>query len=83
MGKGLDVSGYILGRGKRIFYAPHSLDRIWSPSSHLSNGYWGLFPPGLKRLGRKADHALLSSAEIKNGGAIPPLPTRLRGVVFN
>jgi hypothetical protein len=30
--------------------------------------------PGLKRPGREADHSHPSSAEVKNGGAIPPLP---------
>jgi hypothetical protein len=28
---------------------------------------------GVKRLGREADHSLPSRAEVKNGGAIPPL----------
>jgi hypothetical protein len=43
----------------------------------------GALSLGLKRLGREANHSLLSSAEIKNGGAIPPLPIRLHGIVFN
>jgi hypothetical protein len=30
--------------------------------------------PEVKRLVREADHAPPSSAEVKNGGAIPPLP---------
>jgi hypothetical protein len=30
--------------------------------------------PRLERLGREADHSPPSSAEVKNGGAIPPLP---------
>jgi hypothetical protein len=29
---------------------------------------------GLKRQGREADHTRVSSAEVKNGGAIHPLP---------
>jgi hypothetical protein len=29
---------------------------------------------GVKRLGREADHLNPSSAEVKNGGAIPPFP---------
>jgi hypothetical protein len=28
---------------------------------------------GMKRQGREADHSSLYSAEVKNGGAIPPL----------
>jgi hypothetical protein len=30
--------------------------------------------PGLKKPGCEADHSPPSSAEVKNGGAIPPLP---------
>jgi hypothetical protein len=33
----------------------------------------GAVSPGVKRLGREADHSPPSSAEVKNGGAIPPL----------
>lgn len=43
----------------------------------------GALSPGIKRMGREAEHELTSSAEVKNGGDIPPLPTRLRGVVLN
>jgi hypothetical protein len=31
------------------------------------------FPPGIKRQGHEADHSPESSAEVKNGGAIPPV----------
>jgi hypothetical protein len=34
----------------------------------------GEISPGVKRPGLKADHSPSSSAEVKNGGAIPPLP---------
>jgi hypothetical protein len=34
----------------------------------------GPLSPGLKRQGREADHSPPSSDEVKNGGAIPPLP---------
>jgi hypothetical protein len=30
--------------------------------------------PGVKQQEREADHSTQSSAEVKNGGAIPPLP---------
>jgi hypothetical protein len=30
--------------------------------------------PGVKRLGLEADHSPSSNVEVKNGGAIPPLP---------
>jgi hypothetical protein len=39
--------------------------------------------PGVKRPGREADHSPPSSAEVRNGGAIPPLPhTRTSHVVM-
>jgi hypothetical protein len=34
----------------------------------------GALFPGVKRPRREADHSLPSSAEVKNGGTIPPLP---------
>jgi hypothetical protein len=34
----------------------------------------GALSPGVKRRGYEADHAPLSSAEVKNVGGIPPLP---------
>jgi hypothetical protein len=37
-------------------------------------GTRGSFPRVVKRPGLEADHSPLSSAEIKNSGAIPPLP---------
>jgi hypothetical protein len=43
----------------------------------------GALSPGVKRPGREADHSPPSSAEVKNGGAIPPLPIHLHGMVLN
>jgi hypothetical protein len=43
----------------------------------------GTLSSGVKWVGREADHSPPSSAEFKNGGAIPPLPIRLHGVVMN
>jgi hypothetical protein len=37
---------------------------------------------GKKRQGREANFSLPSSAEAKNGGAIPPLSVSLHSVVF-
>jgi hypothetical protein len=45
-------------------------------------GTGGSFPGGILA-GRKADHSHPANAELKNGGAIPPLPIRLHGVVLN
>jgi hypothetical protein len=38
---------------------------------------------GIKRPGREAVHSPSSSAEVKNGGAIPPLLIRLHCVMSN
>jgi hypothetical protein len=37
-------------------------------------GTGGSFHGGVKRQGREDDHSPPSGAEVKNGGAIPPLP---------
>jgi hypothetical protein len=53
-----------------------------STASRLAPGatqpplHWvpGALSPGVKRQGREADHSPPSSAGVKNGGAVPPLP---------
>jgi hypothetical protein len=37
----------------------------------------------MKRPGREANHSPPSSAEVKNGEAVPPLPIFLHGMVLN
>jgi hypothetical protein len=37
---------------------------------------------GVKWPGSKDDHSPLPTAEVKNGGAIPPFPIRLYGVII-
>jgi hypothetical protein len=41
---------------------------------HLMASKNGRAYSGLKQQGREADHSPPSSGEVKNGGAIPPLP---------
>jgi hypothetical protein len=74
---GLDGRGSIPDRGKRFVCAPQSPDRLWGPPN-LSSGY-----RGVKLLGREADYSLPSSAEVKNGGAIPPFPSTSSWLVLN
>jgi hypothetical protein len=59
--------GLILGRGKGLF--AQRLDRVWGLPSLLSNGYQGLFPPGIKRQGREADHSSASNDEDMNASS--------------
>jgi hypothetical protein len=51
----------------RFFFSPQrsAFPIRWVP---------GAPPPGIKRQGHEADHSPPSSAEVKNGGALPPLP---------
>jgi hypothetical protein len=74
MGYGLGDQGSIPDSGKRFFSPQQRPDRQWSPHSLLSNEYWGLIPPRVKMSGFPADHSPPSSAEVKNGVAISPLP---------
>jgi hypothetical protein len=65
------------------FSSPPLPDRLWGPSSLPSNWYWGLFPPGLNRPGRVADHSPPSSVEVKSAWSYTStLPIRLHGVVL-
>jgi hypothetical protein len=74
-GCGLDGRDSIPGKGKKIFSSPKSRPALgptqppieWAPEA---------LSPGLKWPGREADHLPPSSAEVKNGGAIPLLPPR-------
>jgi hypothetical protein len=59
--------------GSRFWSSAQRPDRLWGPHSLLSSGYRELFPPAVKRPEREAGHTFISSAEIKNGGAIPPI----------
>jgi hypothetical protein len=56
------------------FFLLHSGERVWGPPSGLPNGYWGLFPRGVKRPGREADHSPPASADVNNDGALHPFP---------
>jgi hypothetical protein len=68
---GLEGHGLIPGRARDFSLPPHSVDQPWGPFSLLSNGYLG--GEGWCR-GPEVDHSPPFSAEVKNGGAIPPLP---------
>jgi hypothetical protein len=65
--------------GERFFSPPRPPDRLRGPPSLLSNGYWGLLSPGVKRPGREADHLPPTIAEVKN----TCIYTCLHGIVLN
>jgi hypothetical protein len=70
MGYGLNGQGSIPSMDKKCFSIP---DRLWGPPSLLCNRFRGYFCDA-KRQRREADHSPLSSAEVKNGGAITVTP---------
>jgi hypothetical protein len=63
--------------GPRFFSSPQCPYWFWGSPSSLSSEYRGLFPR------ESSDHSPPSKAEVKNGGAIPPLPVHLQGIVLN
>jgi hypothetical protein len=63
----LDGRSSIPGRDHIFFSSPQRPYQLWDPASLLSNGYRGLLPRGYSGRGP-------SSAEVKNGEAIPPSP---------
>jgi hypothetical protein len=52
----------------RLFSSPQRPDQLWGPPSLLYSGY-----PAVRRPERETDHLSPSSAEVKNGGVVPPL----------
>jgi hypothetical protein len=65
----------IPGKSNRFFSPPDCPDLLWSSPRLLFNGYGGLYPPGVKRPGREADHSAPSNTEINNEWhctSIPP-----------
>jgi hypothetical protein len=70
---GLHGRGSLPGIGK-ILSNPQRPDRLWGPPNLLASGYRRLIPWVVKRPRREADHSPPSTAEVKNVGAMPPLP---------
>jgi hypothetical protein len=67
---GLDDQGSIPAGGKRFFCTPQRPDLLWSSPILISNRYLRPFPGGEAA----EDHWLPSNTDVRNGGAVPPLP---------
>jgi hypothetical protein len=80
---GLDGQCSIPPKGKEIFlYSTVSGPALWPIQPPIKRVPGALFA-GAKQPGREADRSPTSSAEVKNGGAIPPILQYLNGTVFN
>jgi hypothetical protein len=70
---GWAARGSIPGSARFFSYLQRP-DRFWGQPSLLSNGYRRALFLRIRQPCREADHSPPSSAEVKHGGAIPPLP---------
>jgi hypothetical protein len=71
-GYGLDGRVSNPGRDKILFSIPSRM--AMGSIQHPIKWVLGVLSSGVKRQGRKADKSPPSSAKVKNGGSIPPLP---------
>jgi hypothetical protein len=72
-GYGLDGRGSIPSRDKIFLFYVTSRPAV-GPTQPPIQCVPGAVSPGVKRQGREADHSSASSAEVKNGDAIPVVP---------
>jgi hypothetical protein len=70
-GYGLNTRISITDRGKRFFSSSQRPDRFWGLPC-----LWAAISLGI-RPGNEADHSPPSSHEVKNSGAIRPLPSHV------
>jgi hypothetical protein len=73
MGYGLKGRCSIPGRGKIFLFSTLSRPALVSTQPAIQR-LQGVLSLRVQRPGREADHSPLSSAEVKNGEAIPPIP---------
>jgi hypothetical protein len=71
-GYGLDGQGSVLGRDKFLLFSTALIPNL-RPTQPAIQWEPGTLSLGINWPGRGADHSLLTSAEVKNSGAIPPL----------
>jgi hypothetical protein len=76
-GTGQEIGSHFLA-GMTIFSFSHLSDRLCDHTASYSMGMMGSFPRG-----READQLRPSTAEVKNGEAIPLMPQPLHWVVHN
>jgi hypothetical protein len=70
-------------KGQEVFLYSTASRPALGTTHHPIKRVLGALTPWLKRQGHEADRSPPSTAEVKNGGAIPPFPIYLNGVVLN
>jgi hypothetical protein len=74
IGNELDGPRFDSQQGKEFSLSSTAFRLALGPTILLYNGHPRVLSSEVKRPRREADHSYLSSVEVKNGGAIPPLP---------
>jgi hypothetical protein len=82
-GYGWDGRESIPGRSKIFSSSPQCPDRLWSPSSLLSNGYWGLCSLGWSDQGVNLTSHLYLVMRSRMVELYPHSLIRLYGIVLN
>jgi hypothetical protein len=81
-GLGVERSGFDSWRKQEIFLSSAAFRPALGPKQPPIQRVMGALSPEVKWPGREDDHSSLSSAEVKNGGVVPPfLPTHLHSVL--
>jgi hypothetical protein len=75
-----DKSGFDSRQEQEVFLSFITFSPSLGPTQPPTQWLTEALSLGLKREGRETDSSPPSSAEVKNGGAIPPLP---HGVLLN
>jgi hypothetical protein len=76
------TAGVRLSAEARVFSTRQRSDRL-RPTLPPIQWVPGTIFPRLKRPGREAEHSPPSSAEVKYGGTLPPLPIYFHGIMLN
>jgi hypothetical protein len=68
--------GFDSRQGQEIFLYSTASRQVLGSTQPPTQWVPGLFPWGIKRPGSEADYSPPTIDEVKNGGAVPPLPHR-------
>jgi hypothetical protein len=64
----------VRSQAKARDFSPQIPDHLWDQPSPMPSGYQCAISKEVKQSSPETDHSAPSSAEVKNDGAVPPLP---------